>query len=179
MFIYDNSYTTYKHLSEVMNMENAFDEIDAKILDALQVDSHLSTRDLQEKIGTSYVTISKRIKKLENIGIIKRYSIILDCNQIEEYQTTAYILIQIDGIHEPMKIMKTVSEIPEIIEVHAIAGDDNILAKIKGKDAASIGKTVMETLYHIPGIGKTKTIFVFNTEKENGILKLYQKEEGK
>ena len=73
------------------------------------------------------------------------------------------------GVEKPLdqrQIAKEVARFPEVQEVHIIAGDWDILIKVKEKDVASIGRFVVDKLRTVQGIEKTLTCMVFDTVKE-------------
>ena len=81
----------------------------------------------------------------------------------------ASITYRMPGVEEPLdqrQIAREVARFPEVLEVHIITGDWDILIKVKERDVAAIGRFVVDKLRNVRGIEKTLTCMVFDTAKE-------------
>jgi len=148
------------------------DEKDIEILRLLQKDAKISAREISNKVGSPITTVYSRIKRLEDSGIIKGYKPVLDAEKMGR-PTTAFILASFayrtPGVEEPLdqrKIAKEVARLSEVQEVHIIAGDWDILIKVKERDVAAVGRFVVDKLRNIRGIERTLTCMVFDAVKE-------------
>ena len=147
------------------------DEKDIEILDLLQKDCKLTAKAIAQKIDSPVTTVFAKIKRMEELGIIKEYKAILDSGRLNK-EATAFILasfsyrLEGEGILSQREIARHVGKFPEVQEVHIITGDWDILIKVKEKDVSTIGKFVVDKLRMIKGIEKTLTCMVFDTEKE-------------
>jgi len=116
----------------------AIDEKDRKILEILIQNARTSYTEIAKQIGLSDVAVIKRIKKLEELGIIKRYTIIVDPAKL------GYKLVALVGIDtEPEFIFKIISELKKIESVRYIAltsGDHNIMVVVWAKDREELGE---------------------------------------
>ena len=148
------------------------DEKDIEILRLLQRDAKISAREISDKLGSPITTVYSRIKRLEDSDTIKGYKAVLDAEKMGR-PTTAFILASFayrtPGVEEPLdqrQIAKEVARLSEVQEVHIIAGDWDILIKVKEENVASIGRFVVDKLRTVRGIEKTLTCMVFDTTKE-------------
>ena len=152
-------------------MSAKLDEKDLAILTLIQENSKLTANQIAKKINTPITTVFAKIKRMEEIGVIRGYNAVLDSNKLGK-GTTAFILASVsygskEGAQQSQrKIAKEIAKFPEVQEAHIITGDWDILIKVREKEVAAIGKFVIDKLRLVEGIEKTLTCMVFDTEKE-------------
>jgi DNA-binding Lrp family transcriptional regulator len=149
------------------------DEKDKQLLSLLQKNCKLSLRELSQITEMRETTIFARIKKLENAGIIKEYRAILDPKAIGK-NVLAFVLIKYDpsaGIKQ-REVAEKIANLPEIQEVHIIAGDWDMIAKVREKDVEGLGKAVLDKIREIKGVKETVSLIVFESVKETTFLNL-------
>jgi len=149
------------------------DEKDKQLLSLLQKNCKLSLRELSQITEMRETTIFARIKRLENAGIIKEYRAILDPKAIGK-NVLAFVLIKYDpsaGIKQ-REVAEKIANLPEIQEVHIIAGDWDIIAKVREKDVEGLGKAVLDKIREIKGVKETVSLIVFESIKETTFLNL-------
>ncbi|MEM2917087.1 MAG: Lrp/AsnC family transcriptional regulator [Candidatus Bathyarchaeia archaeon] len=160
-------------------MEVKLDGKDLKILALLQKDCKLTAREIAQKIDSPITTVFAKIKRMEELGIIRHYRAVLDADRLD-MGTTAFILASVsyrlkEGAPlSQRKIAQEIAKFPEVQEVHIITGDFDILVKVKEKDVNQMGKFVIDKLRMVEGIEKTLTCMVFETEKETTEIPLEQ-----
>jgi len=159
-------------------MEPKLDEKDIRILKVLQENCKATAKQIAKEINSPITTVFAKIKRMENLGIIKGYKAVLDAKKLNK-GTTAFILASFSygpqGAKEPLsqrELAKQISKMPEVQEVHIITGDWDILIKVKDNDVNAIGKFVIDKLRMVKGIEKTLTCMVFHTEKETTTITL-------
>jgi DNA-binding Lrp family transcriptional regulator len=153
-------------------METKLDEKDLAILALIQTDCKLTAREVARKIDSPITTVFAKIRRMEELGVIKEYKAILDSRKLD-HSTTAFILVSVsyeakdnDTQIPQRSIAERIAKFSEVQEVHIITGDWDLLIKVKGKDVDTIGKFVIDRLRLIRGIEKTLTCMVFETCKE-------------
>jgi Lrp/AsnC family leucine-responsive transcriptional regulator len=152
-------------------MEVKLDEKDLAILALLQENCRMAAREIAQKIGSPITTVFAKIKRMEQLGIIKEYRAVLNHKKLD-FGVTAFILASFSyrtNKETPLSqraIAEQISKFPEAQEVHIISGDWDILIKVKDKDVDSVGKFVVDKLRTVKGIEKTLTCMVFDTLKE-------------
>ena len=154
-------------------MPKNLDKKDLEILDLLQKNCKLTTKEMARHVGSPVTTVYAKIKKLEEQGFIKGYKAILDAEKLDK-ATTAFILASFSYRTErserspsQRELARQISRFPEVQEVHIITGDWDILVKVKAKDVDAVGKFVIDKLRLVEGVEKTLTCMVFSTEKES------------
>ena len=143
------------------------DEKDRQILEELRVDSKKTTKTIAENTGIPRTTVHDRIHKMEQSGVIRRFTIVPNYDLIGE-PTTAFIFISYNhtaGANQ-RELANELSKLKGVYEVHMISGDWDILAKVRGENVERIGELVTERLRQLPGVGRTVTCAVFKTVKE-------------
>jgi Lrp/AsnC family leucine-responsive transcriptional regulator len=144
------------------------DSIDLKILNIIQNDGRLSNANLARQLSMAPSGVLERVKKLEKKGIIQGYEVRLDGNKLG-LRITAFIHILTSDTVGSTDIGKELANIPEVQEVHWIAGDFNYL--IKGRLRTTEGLTsLLKKLGRITGIRDTRTTLVLETLKETQTL---------
>ena len=157
-------------------MSHKLDEKDIQILRLLQKNSKMTIREISKLVKAAPTTVFAKIKRMEKNGIIKEYRAILDSTKLGK-GTTAFVLASITYRMEGQKlsqreIAKKIAKFPEVQEVHIIAGDWDLLIKVKAESAEAIGNFVIDKLRLVDGIEKTLTCVVFTTEKETTEISL-------
>lgn len=148
------------------------DEKDLAILALIQKDCKLTAREIAKKIGSPITTVFAKIKRMEELEIIREYRAILDSRKLD-CGATAFILASVSyGTKNSQQqlsqrdMAKEIAKFPEVQEVHIITGDWDLLIKLKGKDVDTVGRIVIDKLRLVQGIEKTLTCMVFETSKE-------------
>lgn len=143
------------------------DDKDRQILEELRVDSKKTTKTIAENTGIPRTTVHDRIHKMEQSGVIRKFTIVPNYELIGE-PTTAFVFISYAGGTgaNQKELAQKLAEMKGVYEIHMISGDWDILAKVRGENVERIGELVTERLRELPGVGKTVTCAVFKTVKE-------------
>jgi Lrp/AsnC family transcriptional regulator, leucine-responsive regulatory protein len=150
-------------------MQFSLDPIDLKLLSLLQQDACLQNAELAKKVGMAPSAVFERIKKLEQKGIIKEYVTRIDPAALN-LKLLAFVSIKSgEGLGDE-STARLIAKIPEVLEVHHIAGEDCYLVKIRTQDPQSLIKLMREKFGKIPNIISTKTTIVLETLKEDNYL---------
>jgi Lrp/AsnC family transcriptional regulator for asnA, asnC and gidA len=145
------------------------DKVDVQILSILQEDCHLSLRKIAAKTHISSIMAATRIKNLEDKGILKGYTVILDPVKLG-YDLTAVIFVQTEGGY--LKDLENeLSQMANIIAIYEITGDFDVVAVVKLKDRDSLN-SLLKNLLVTPHIKKTMTDITLNVVKEDFRIKL-------
>ena len=145
------------------------DEIDLQIISLLQEDSRLSFNKIAKELGVSVGTVCNRIKSLEEKGIIKGYTAIVNPIKIG-YGLTAIILIKAEGKHL-VDVEREVAKMKHIVSVYDITGDFDIAVIARFKDIFGLN-TFIKRLLAIPYVKRTVTNVVLNVVKEDFRVKI-------
>ncbi|MHA1207757.1 MAG: Lrp/AsnC family transcriptional regulator [Candidatus Freyarchaeota archaeon] len=142
----------------------SIDDVDRKILKELLKNSRQSHREIAKKIGVSVGTVVSRTKKMEEAGIIKGYTVVLDHEKLGYDLTVVTEIIVSRG--KLLEVDREISKNPSTCAVYDVTGtvDGIIIAKFKNRDELS---NFTKSLLSIPYVERTNTHVVLNTIKEN------------
>ena len=146
-------------------MKEIIDKNDMKILEILKEDSSLSTHKISKKTLIPVTTVNNRIKKLENNGIIRKYTIEIDKSKLG-FNLLAYIFINLSNTElkaSGMKaddLIKVIRKNPFIESVEHVTGNIDIVLKMQVKAIEELNDYVVNILSNLKGVEKTNTSFV-------------------
>lgn len=143
---------------------SALDEIDFKLMTLLQGDGRMSQHDLAESVGLSSPATGERLRKLEERGIIRGFTAVLD-HKLLGYDVTAFISVGIDGSRDYPDFVKEARAHPEIQECHAVTGQGSHLLKVRTRDTSTLERLLAE-IQSWPGVHWTTTSIVLSALKE-------------
>lgn len=148
------------------------DDLDKKILAKFQNDAGVQYAALAEKVGWPTSTVFNRIKRMFDDGVIQRVIPIIDPSALG-LNTTAWVNLSINLKLDCCKVAEKLSEHPNLLEVYEIAGDWDILAKVKVKDNLDLHDLAKE-LMAMPEVTRISTIIALKTVKEDHGLPIQQ-----
>jgi Lrp/AsnC family leucine-responsive transcriptional regulator len=137
-------------------------DIDKKILNIIQKDARISNAEIARQVGLAPSAILERMKKLEERGVIRGYATEIDASAVG-FGLTAFVFVRTSFCGS---IGSVLAQIPEVLEVHDIAGEDCYLLKIRAENTEKLGKFFRERLKNLPEILSTRTTIVLQTIKE-------------
>ncbi len=146
------------------------DDIDVKILEMLQQKGRTRRNDLAEAVGLSLPSVSERLRKLEEAGIIRGYFATVDPKKVGR-DITAFIFVTMDTSRHYHQFLEHAAASDEILECHAITGEGSHLLKVRTHNTASLEK-LLAKVQTWPGVLSTRTNVVLSTAKETLRLKL-------
>jgi len=150
-------------------MNYSLDTTDLKLLAHLQPDACIANTELAKKVGMAPSAVLERVKKLEQKGIIESYTTRIKPEALD-LKLLAFISIKTSEGPGNVSAAKQLSKLPEVLELHHIAGDDCYLVKVRAKDPQSLIHLMREKFSKIPGIISTKSTIVLETHKESNYL---------
>lgn len=147
------------------------DDIDLKILSIVQADARTSYAEIARQIGLEPGAISGRIQKLERRGIISGYPAQLSPKALG-LELMAFVFVKTEGREDPSKTAALLARIPEVMEVHRVAGADCYLAKVQVANTEALARLLRDKFETIPSVCSTETTIVLKTLKESARLPL-------
>ena len=145
------------------------DDIDRKLLNILQEYARISNAELARRVGMAPSGILERVKRLEERGLIRGYQARLDSKKLGS-GLVAFAFVKSDERVGGIESAESLAAIPEVQEVHHIAGEDCYLIKIRVADVEALGKLLREKVGVIPAIRSTRTTIVMETVKESATV---------
>jgi DNA-binding Lrp family transcriptional regulator len=152
-----------------VNSTQRLDSIDIQILRVLQEDSRTSYRKIADALGIAVGTVYNRVKRLEDEGIFKAYTVIVDPTKMG-YDLTAVILVQARGPHLA-EVENEIAQSDHTICVYDITGDFDIAVIARFKNRAILNSFIKEIL-KMPHVTRTVTNVTLNVVKEDFRIKV-------
>ncbi len=148
------------------------DEIDVRILEILQKRGRTKRKVLAEDVKLSVPSISERLRKLEEAGIIKGYRTILEPRKVG-LEVMAFIFLTCESSKYYPKIIEKAQQHDEVLECHAVTGDGSHLLKVRTESTATL-ENLLSQIQAWPGVLNTRTDIVLSSPKETMALPLKQ-----
>ncbi len=142
------------------------DEIDAQILTLLQEDARISTAEISRRGGLAASAVYERIKKLEEEGVVLGYTALLEPKSLG-HGLLAFIFVKSEEHVSDTRVADRLAQVPEVLEVHHIAGEDCYLLKVRARDPEDLGRLLRARFGSIKAIRSTRTTVVLETVKES------------
>ena len=140
------------------------DEIDRRILTALQRTGRMSNSDLSEKVHLSPSACHRRVQRLESDGYIRGYVALLDARKMG-VPTTVFVEITLQGQADEVldAFEKAVARIPDVLESHLMAGSADYLLKVVAENTEDFARIHRQYLARLPGVGQMQSSFALRT----------------
>jgi Lrp/AsnC family leucine-responsive transcriptional regulator len=150
------------------------DKVDYRILDILQREGRITNIELAKRIGLTPAPTLARVHKLENSGYIRGYVALADHVKLN-MPVTAFVSVILESHRRKtsMDFVKAVQKLPEVLECHHIAGDEDFLLKVVAASPGDYEVFVLEKLTKIGGIEKVKTTFVLSSPKQETAIPVH------
>ncbi len=152
-------------------MKRTIDSKDREILSILQSDARASNADIARRIGMAQSATLERVRKLEERGLICGYHAHLDPSALG-LGLLAFVYVRTSEAAGDVTVAEELAALPEVLEVHHVAGEDCYLAKVRAADPKQIGALLREKLAAMGTVVLTKTTIVLETLKESTELPL-------
>ena len=149
----------------IVGNEIILDKVDLSILRLMQENARISNADLARELNMVPSGVLERVKKLEQKNVILQYTTRLNPAPLNQKLLAFVFMKAADGLG-CSTTGKELAKIPEVQEVHNIAGDDCYLVKIRTADSASLMELMRNQFSKIPNILSTRTTIVLETVKE-------------
>jgi len=152
-------------------MEFALDSTDLRILQLMQENARIPNVDMAKRLDMAPSAVLERVKKLEQKKVIRHYTTSIDPAAVEQ-KLLAFIFIKSSDGLGCSTTGASLAKIPEVQEVHHIAGEDCFLVKVRVADSASLIALMRNEFAGIGTIQSTKTTIVLETVKEEQKLQI-------
>ena len=156
-------------------MDIELDAVDLQILELMQGNARISNVDLAKQLSMAPSAVLERVKKLEQKKVILQYNTAVNPQAVNQ-KLLAFIFIRTkEASDSDAKIAASLAKIPEVQEVHIVAGEDCFFVKVRTEDTASLIALMRKSFKRIPNVLSTKTTIVLETVKEQQQLVIPKK----
>src|SRR5688572_29922161 len=153
-----------------MSSDHALDKLDKAILRALQENGRETYDVIGAQVGLSASAVLRRVKRLEEAGVIDRYVALVKPEAVG-LGLTAYLNVRLEKLTEshkrnPMDLFRaSVQAWPEVVECAALTGEMDFLLRVVVEDMAHYSRFILDTLLKHPSVQDCKTSFVLDRVK--------------
>lgn len=145
-------------------MKGRLDDVDVKLIELLQKDGRMSYKDLARLAGVSLPTVRERLRKLQELGVIKKFTAVVNPERIHgKIRAIFTIEAEAQGLEEAAT---KVAEIRGVREALITTGTFNLIAKVEADDISDIEEFITARLSKIQGIRSVKSSLVIKALKE-------------
>lgn len=119
-------------------------------------------------LGLTGPAVAERVRKLEERGIIRGYTAVLDPEAVG-YGLLAFIAVTVERMDQRAAFVARVAALAEVLECHHVAGDSDYLLKVRCRSTGDLDRLITEELKSIEGI-RTRTTIALGSVKETSVL---------
>jgi Lrp/AsnC family transcriptional regulator, leucine-responsive regulatory protein len=147
----------------------SLDAIDRRVLRALQSDGRLSIVALAEEVGLSPTPCQRRVRRLEQEGVIAGYTAVLDLARLG-LPLQAFVLVALDSHAEDVvaRFQAALSVRPEVLAAYSMSGEMDYLLHVAAADFEAYADFALKALLRMPGVKETRSSFVLQALKPPG-----------
>ncbi len=147
------------------------DVVDRAILNELQRDGRQSNQDLAQRVQLSPAACLRRVKALEDAGVIAQYVALLNPKAIGRHGTSYTIInLQSTQTQQLDAFEQAVRDMPEILDCFYVAGTNDYLVRFVYRDAEDLERLHTEVLPRLPGVVRSNSMLVLRTVKKTTAL---------
>lgn len=136
------------------------DKLDIAVLDELQRDGRMTSTELADRVGLSPSAALRRVRRLEETGVIDRYVMLIDPAAIGR-SVSVFVELSLDSQAEELldEFEAAISETPEVMSCHLMAGDADYLVHVVCVDVADYERIHRQVLASLPHVSSLRTSF--------------------
>lgn len=147
------------------------DAIDVAILEALQADGRLTNLDLAQRVHLSPSACLRRVKQLEDAGVIAQYVALLNPKAVGAHGTS-FTIINLETMSNDVleAFEQAVRDEPRILDCFYVAGSNDYLIRFAYRDAEDLERFHTTVLMRLPGVARSNSMLVLRTVKKTTAL---------
>ncbi len=149
---------------KISTTESELDAYDHKILTEMRRNGRIAIADLAEKIGLSTTPCWRRVRRLQESGVIERYTAVID-PAVFNQNLDVFIEVSLD-LHQAKAFEEVVLERDEIVECYAITGGHDYILHIMVASIGAYDEFLREEFIHFPGVQQVKSHLALNPVKK-------------
>lgn len=132
----------------------------------LQENARTTQADIAKSVGLAPSAVLERIRKLEARGVIREYVATIDPHAADR-ALLAFVAVRTSEYGPEQPSAQALAQLPDVLEIHHVAGDDCFLLKVRARDAEALGLLLRTKIQAVPGVTSTRTTIVLETVKES------------
>lgn len=149
-----------------MNLSPRLDEPERRILTVLQQDGRLSMQELADRIGLSVSPTWRRVRALEERGVIQRYAALLDPERVGLPEcVVAQVTLDRQQRADAEAFERVMLARPEVLECFAMTGDADYLIRVAIRDTRAYERFLQEAIFALPFVRNVRSSFALRAVK--------------
>ncbi|MES0041778.1 Lrp/AsnC family transcriptional regulator [Mesorhizobium sp. M0091] len=151
----------------------ALDEIDRKIIAAIQGNGKITANELSDRVGLSPSPCARRVRLLEDSGVIKGYTAVIDQKKVG-LPISAFASIKLERQREEDldRFALAVARWPEVVDCYLMTGQRDYLMRVVVRDLEAYERFIKEKLTRLDGVASIETSFALDQVKRSEVLPL-------
>lgn len=151
---------------KLKNNAFALDATDLKILEALQEDARQTYTAIGKRLGIAHSTVYDRIRRMEQHGIIRKYTTLIDAEKAGAKNITAIMTVYTDP-KESEKVAEKLCQAPQVTEVYTSLSEElQIIAKVVAENQENLHHFIANSVAPLPGVLRIRTSMITKKFKE-------------
>ena len=131
----------------------------------MQSDARISNAEMARQLGLAPSGVLERVRKLEARGVIRGYEVRIAPAAVDK-ELLAFVFVKVEELPGETRTAEQLALIPEVLEVHHVAGEDCLLVKVRTAGTESLGRLLSERFGAIPTLRSTRSTIALSTVKE-------------
>jgi len=159
---------SFREQKNTVNSPNPLQgKIDRCLIEILQNNARTTLAEMAEQVHLSISQTQRRLKRLEEDGVIRGYSARIDAAAVGMgVMTFAEVTLKNQATDSAEKFHRAIRDIPQILECHRVSGDCDYLLKILSADLKEYSRFAQTTLMAIPQVNRLRSLIVFESPKD-------------
>ncbi len=152
-------------------MPSQIDDIDRKIIAALQSDAKLTVSVLADRVGLSASPCARRVRQLEKSGVIKGYAAVIDQKKVG-LPVSAFASVKLERQREDAleRFSRAVARWPEVVDCYLMTGQRDYLLRVVVRDIEAYEEFLNTKLTRLEGVASIETSFALKQIKRSEVL---------
>lgn len=147
------------------DMDEALDRTDLDILRLLQEDGRISNAEIARRVGMAPSAIYNRIQKLEDRGVIRGYTALIDPRALG-FGLVAFVRLRSAEGSRPEDFIEPLSALSQVQELHRVVGEDCFFLKVRVEDTDALATLLDDEIAALPAVASTQTTIALSTAKD-------------
>ncbi len=149
----------------------SLDAIDRRLLAALQDNGRLSATELAEKVGLTTSPCLRRIRNLEEAGVIQGYSTVIDQTKVG-LPVSVFVSVKLERQREDtmLRFEEAIRRSPEVVECYLMTGTRDYLLRVVARDLTGYERFLKQTLTRLDGVASIESSFALAQVKHSSAL---------
>jgi Lrp/AsnC family leucine-responsive transcriptional regulator len=154
--------------------KSQIDDIDRKIISALQVDGRMTTQQLADKVGLSASPCARRVRLMEDMGVITGYTAVIDQDLVDlPISVFASIRLERQREDELERFNLAISRWPEVVDCYLMTGQRDYLLRIVVRDLHAYERFLKDKLTRLDGVASIESSFALSQIKRSNQLPIH------